>query len=216
VAPASKFAQNVNASLGYHTQGHCGRPYEELQGSYICPWTFDFHVDYNSSVFNSTFLENGYRAFLDQIGVVPGMAASLKASFGPMSLTAELDGSIERKSFYDNLGKKISIMPAAWQVSLGYQFGWNPWVEKIGEQGDYLAITYSGTSNLAGATQLIGGVPTRVGFAPQTRLSLTAGEWVLEGLQLAIEYSIDWDYSKKDGGTGNIGNGFFTALTYNF
>jgi hypothetical protein len=216
VAPARHLTQNINASLGYRTEGHCGRPYDQLRATDFCPWTFDFHVDYNSSAFDSTFLENGYRAFLNQIGFVPGMAASVKASFGPISLTGEVNGAIQRKTFFDNLGKKISIMPAAWQVSLGYQFDWNPWVEKIGEQGTFVAITYSGTSSLAGATQIIGGQPTRVGFAPQTRLSLTAGEWVLEGLRLAIEYTIDRDYPKKDGGTGNIGNGFFTALTYNF
>jgi hypothetical protein len=216
VAPNRRLTQNINASLGYHTGGHCGRPYFELHASDFCPWTLDFHVDYNSSVFDSTFLENGYSAFLNQIGFVPGMAASLKASFGPISLTAELNGAIQRKSFFDSLGRKINIMPAAWQVSLGYQFDWNPWVEKIGEQGDFVAVTYSGTSGLAGATQLIGGQPTRVGFAPQARLSLTAGEWVLDGLKLAVEYTINWDYSIKDGGTGNIGNGLFSALTYNF
>jgi hypothetical protein len=216
VAPVNHFTQNVNASLGYQTGGHCGRPYDELRASYVCPWTVDFHVDYNSSVFNSTFLENGYTAFLNQIGIVPGMAASVKASVGPISLTSEVNGAIQQKAFFDNLGKKVSIMPAAWQVSLGYQFDWNPWIEKIGEQGNFVAITYSGTSGLAGATQIVGGRPTRVGFAPQTRLSFTAGEWVLEGLKLAVEYSVDWDYPKSDGGTGNIGNGVFTALTYNF
>ena len=45
--------------------------------------------------------------------------------------------------------------PGAWQVQLGYQFGWNPYVEVVGAQGTYLAIGYSESRDLAGATRLI-------------------------------------------------------------
>ena len=75
--------EDFNASLGYRTRGHCGKPYEELRSSLVCPWHLDVHVDYNSSVFDSRFLEQNYRPFLRQIGRVPGVAASVKASFGP-------------------------------------------------------------------------------------------------------------------------------------
>src|SRR5882762_648180 len=44
------------ASLGFRTRGHCGVPYDQLTNSPICPWTLDFHVDYDTSVFESRFL----------------------------------------------------------------------------------------------------------------------------------------------------------------
>lgn len=206
--------RNINASLGYRTKGHCGRPYDELRASDLCPWSIDIGVDYNSSVFNSTFLEDGYAAFLNQIGLVQGMAASVKSTLGPISLVAEWNGAISQASFVDDRRRRVNIKPAAWQVSLGYQFDWNPWVESIGAQGTYLAVGYSQSHDLAGVTQVINRVPTRVGFAPERRLLLTAGEWVLESLKLAIEYSYNWDYSKLEGGTGNTAKGIFTSLTY--
>jgi hypothetical protein len=62
----------------------------------------------------------------------------------------------------------------------------------------------------------VNGQPTRVGFVPQTRVTVTAGEWVLDGLKWAVEYSHNWDYPTSKGGTGNQANGVFTTLTYNF
>lgn len=216
IAATRNLIQNINASLGFHAGGNCGRPYDQLRAADLCPWSLDFHVDYNTSVFDSVFLESGYRSFLRQIGYIPGMAASLKASFGPVSLVAEIDGAIDRAMFTDGAGKLISMAPAAWQVSLGYQFDWNPWVEKIGEQGDFISISYSGTANLAGVTALINNQRTRVGFLPKTRLLFTVGEWVLDNLKWAIEYQADWDYSSRYGGTGKFATGIFSQLTYNF
>jgi hypothetical protein len=211
------FTQNVSASLGYRARGHCGKPYSELQDSLICPWSFDFSVDFNSSVFNSQFLTDGYGAFLSQIGNVPGLAVNLRGSFGPFSLIAEYNTALRSAGFTDGAGISKSITPSAWQVSLGYQFGWNPWVEKIGEQGTFVAVGFSQTQGLAGATQFINGVPTRVGFVPRSRLLLTASEWVLEGLKFTIEGSIDWDYPRGWGlGTGRTGWGILGALTFTF
>jgi hypothetical protein len=216
VAATRNLIQNINATLGFRTEGHCGRPYDQLRLEDYCPWSLDFHVDYNTSVFDSLFLEEGYRSFLRQIGYIPGMAASAKMSFGPVSLIAELNGAIERAAFVDGLGRTVSITPAAWQLSFGYQFDWNPWVEAIGEQGDFIAIGYSGTSGLAGVTALINNQPTRVGFLPKTRLLVTFGEWVLDNLKWSIEYQANWDYSAGQGGTGKFSTGVFTNLTYNF
>jgi hypothetical protein len=167
VAVTRNLTQNINATLGFRADGHCGRPYDKLRLEDYCPWSLDFHVDYNTSVFDSVFLEEGYRSFLRQIGYIPGMAASAKMSFGPVSLIAEVNGAVDRATFVDGLGRTVSITPAAWQVSFGYQFDWNPWVEAIGEQGDFIAIGYSGTSGLAGVTALINNQPTRVGFLPK-------------------------------------------------
>ncbi len=132
-------AGDFNASLGYRTSGHCGVPYDQLVTSLVCPWTFDFHVDYNSSVFDSRFLEAAYRPFLPQIGAVPGVAASVKASFGPFAVVGEVNRAVEAAQFFDGLGVLRSIIPTTWQFSLAYQFDWNPWIREIGQQGNFVS-----------------------------------------------------------------------------
>jgi hypothetical protein len=69
---------------------------------------------------------------------------------------------------------------------------------------------------LGGATEIVNGVPTRVGFLPRSRLLLTASEWVLENLKFTLEGSIDWDYPTSEGGTGAMGWGLLMALTFTF
>ncbi|MBX6426960.1 MAG: hypothetical protein IRZ09_13680, partial [Variibacter sp.] len=208
--------EDFNASLGYRTRGHCGKPYEELRSSLVCPWHLDVHVDYNSSVFDSRFLEQNYRPFLRQIGRVPGVAASVKASFGPFALVGEVNSAINEVRFIDALGNPRNITPMTWQVSLAYQFDWNPWITEIGAQGTFVSVAYSGSRDMAGVTDLVGGVPTRVGFVPEHRLLLTAGEWVMDGLRVAVEYSANWDYQPKSGGTGQIAHGAFGSVQLNF
>ena len=176
-------------------------------------WSVAVDVDYNNSVFDSLFLESEYRPFLNQINYRPGMAASIKSSFGPISLVGEWNGAIRRAHFTDGLGNRVHMTPSAWGVSLGYQFDWNPWVEAIGAQGNYITVGYSESDDLGGVTQLIGAVPTRVGFVPKRRFIVGAGEWVLPNLQFAIEYSYNHDYAKTDGGTDNHAHGFFSQLT---
>lgn len=209
-----RFSGNMNARLGYQTRGTCGRPYSELVDSWICPWALDVSVDYLGSVFDSQFLRDAYTNFIPQFGKAPGMAASAKLSFGRFLLVGEWNGAIKAARFIDDAGRQVNMMPSAWQVALGYQFDWNPWVETIGAQGSYIAVGYSRSSGLSGVTQLIGTVPTRVGFAPESRLTVTAGEWVLDGLRIVLEYSHAWDYPTSKGGTGRQADGVFTALTY--
>jgi hypothetical protein len=40
------------------------------------------------------------------------------------------------------------------------------------------------------------------------------GEWVLDGLRVALEYSYIVDYDVADGGTGEDGHGVFWQMTY--
>lgn len=206
--------EHINATLGYRAKGHCGRAYDDLRESWLCPWTMDVDVDYNSSIFDSRFLESEYRKFLPSIGRIAGMAASVKSTLGPFSLVSEWNGATKRAQFLDDVGQQISIKPAAWQVSLGYQFDWNPWVEAIGAQGTFLALGYSESRDLAGVTRVVDSTSSRVGFVPKKRLLLTAGEWVLDGVKLAVEHSRNWDYPVNEGGTGKIASGLFTTLTY--
>lgn len=209
-------SKHIGAALGFNTRGHCGRPYHELRAADLCPWAINVDVNYNSSVFDSQFLREQYQSFLTQIGRVPGMAASVRSSFGPVSLVGEWNGATRQARFLNGLGSPVGIKPAAWQLSLGYQFDWNPWVQEIGQQGTFVAIGYSESRQLAGVTALINGEPTRVGFVPKRRLVLTAGEWVLDGVRVLFEYSRNWDYTLSEGGTGNAAPGFFVALTYAF
>ncbi len=203
----------ISATAGFHTRGNCGRPFDQLRGSTFCPWSIDVDVDYNSSIFDSRFLGFEYKNFLDQIGFVGGMAASIKATLGPVSLIGEWNGAISQAKIVDDLDKSVSIKPSAWQVALGYQFDWNPWVEAIGAQGNYLAIGYSESHDLAGVTQVTDGQPSRVGSLPRRRLVVGVGEWVLDNLRFAIEYSRNWDYPKNQGGTGNTAEGVISQLT---
>jgi hypothetical protein len=216
VAPDKHYLQDFNASLGFRTSGHCGLPYEQLRSSWVCPWTLDAHVDYNTSVFDSRFLEASYRPFLSQIGKVPGVAGSVKASFGPFAVVGEVNKALESVSFFDGLGVLKTMQPMTWQASIAYQFDWNPWITEIGHQGNFLSLAYSGSKDMAGATDVINGVPTRIGFVPQHRLLVTAGEWPMDGLRLAVEYAANWDYSVSEGGTGQLAHGVFGSVQLNF
>ncbi len=109
---------HFNLTFGYRTGGHCGRPYDALEASDLCPWTLDLDIDYNSSVFDSRFMSREYRKWLGDIGLVPGLAASLKSTLGPVSLVGEWNGAIGTATFTDDAQNRVSISPGAWQVSL--------------------------------------------------------------------------------------------------
>ncbi|KRQ93787.1 hypothetical protein CQ12_34410 [Bradyrhizobium jicamae] len=216
IIPGRTKIDDYNASLGFRTRGHCGVPYDQLKDSLICPWTLDFHVDYSSSVFESRFLRTSYLPFLNQIGQIPGVAASLKTSFGPFAFVGEVNTAIQDARFIDGLGIARSMMPMTWQASIAYQFDWNPWIQEIGAQGDYISLGYSGSKDMAGVSILQNGIPTRIGFVPQHRLFLTGGEWVMDGLKVAVEYSANWDYPVSAGGTGKVAHGWFGLIQLNF
>ena len=190
--------------------------YNQLTNSLICPWTVDFHVDYDTSVFESRFLHTSYLPFLPQIGQIPGVAASLKTSFGPFAFVGEVNAAIQGARFIDGLGIARNMMPMTWQASIAYRFDWNPWVQEIGAQGDFISLGYSGSKDMAGVSILQNGVPTRIGFVPQHRLFLTGGEWVMDGLKVAVEYSANWDYPVSAGGTGRLAHGAFGLIQLNF
>lgn len=206
--------KHLGGHLGYQTQGHCGRRYEDLPRLGVCPWKVSVDLGHNGSIFNSHFLETEFSPWLDQIGRVPGGSVALKASLGPFALVGELNGATRRAQFTDDSGTRYAIRPQAWQVSLGYQFDWNPWVQEIGAQGTYVALGYSQSRDLGGVARLVSGNATRVGFVPKRRLILTAGEWLADGVRLALEYAHNRDYSPAEGGTGQTARSLFTTLTY--
>lgn len=208
------FVRNLNARLGYRSSGHCGQPYSALRAGDFCPWSLDINLDYNNAIFNSDFLQTEYQAFLRQFGPVRGMAATAKLALGPLMLAGEWSSALAPAAFVDDFGTPHRIKPGAWQASLGYQFDWNPWAEAIGGQGSYLALGYSQSRDLAGALQLVNGERTRVGALPRSRWTLTAGEWVAEGLKVQIEYSHIKDYAISEAGSGASGHGIQLTLTY--
>ena len=204
-----KLSSSINARLGYRTSRHCGRTYSELVHSNICPWTADLSVDYISSVFDSDFLQSEYLPFIPQIGRTPGLAPSLKVGFGPYSFVGEMNGATKPAGFIDGADRSITIKPSAWQVSVARQFDWNPWLESIGSQGTYVALSYSRSHDLGG---VLNSNDVRVGSVPEARLILTAAEWVVEGVRLALEYSRNRDYPTGEGGTGRRAEGIQLAL----
>jgi len=121
-------------------------------------------VDYISSVFDSNFLQSEYRPFIAEIGRIPGLAPSLKVGFGPYSFIGEMNRATKPARFNDGTGQPITLRPSAWQVSLARQFDWNPWLESIGSQGTYVALSYSRSHDLGACSQrrpptLVGSVP---------------------------------------------------------
>ena len=206
--------KHVGATIGLRDKGNCGRRYEGIKGIGLCPWGYDFALSYNSSVFNSQFLESEYDTFLPQIGRIPGLATSLRSALGPFSLVLEWNSAMRTARFRDDAGAPIAIKPSAWQISLGYQLGWNPWVKEIGAQGSYVSIGYSQSRDLYGAQKLFDVTPTRVGFVPRQRWLLTFGEWVVDGVRFAVEVSRNQDYAIAQGGTGRSANGIAAQLTY--
>lgn len=197
--------EHMGGTLGYRKKG--------LYPTYCIPWSVEAHVDVNSSVFDSEFLQFEYRSFLPEIGFVPGMAAHVRSSYGPVAMVVEWNGAINNATFDDDLGTPINITPEAWQVSFAYQFDWNPYLEVIGAQGTYFTMGYSESQDLAGVTRVVGADAFRVGNVPERRLSVGMGEWVLDGLRVAFEYSHAWDYDVGVG-TGNSADGVFMQLTY--
>jgi hypothetical protein len=214
--PDRSLGSAVNGRLGYRTKGHCGRSYSELAPSNVCPWSLDISIDYDRSIFDSRFLQSEYQSFLHRFGTIGGLASTLKATFGPWSFVGEWNGATTAANFVDDAGTMRHIQPSAWQIALGHQFDWNPWVEAIGEQGDFISFGYSQTHDLAGVSQGTGTTVSRVGFAPKRRFMITAGEWVLENTKLTVEYSRDSDYDTGEGGTGRHANQFVSTITYNF
>ena len=205
----SNHIEQMGGTLGYRTKGTLGNTW--------IPWTIDCDVDANSSVFDSNFLQFEYRHFLDQIGFVPGMAAHVKSSVGPFGFVLEWNGAISEARFIDDDLNPIAIRPSAWQVALNYQFDWNPSVEVIGAQGTYLALGYSESQDLAGVTRIVDPLapdPRRVGFVPEKRLSIGIGEWILDGMRVAFEYSHAIDYGTNEGGTGNSADAVLMQWTY--
>ena len=95
------FIDNIDGELGFRTQGHCGRPFSELRDSLLCPWSLDLNVNYNSSIFESRFLETEYKSDLGEIGRLSGLAASLKGTLGPFSYVAEWNGVLNDAKFVD-------------------------------------------------------------------------------------------------------------------
>jgi hypothetical protein len=201
---------NYGATAGFVKKWDCGRAYDEGWHPFSCPFRIEVDVDYNSSIFDSRFLEVEYQPYLRQIGFVPGMASSIKATVGGLSFVGEWNGALERAMFVADSGARVTLRPSAWQVSLAYQFDWNPWVEAIGSQGTYVAFSHSRSEDLAGFTQ----AGRRIGFVPWQRFSVTAGEWVMDGLRLAIDFSRHRDYPRNRGGSGSDADGVLLMVTY--
>jgi hypothetical protein len=234
----STYQGHYGATMGYRTKSDCGRPYSELTSSRLCPWSLDMDISYNSSIFDSQFLRLEYGKFLPQMRSVSGLSLSMKSTFGPFSLVAERVGAWHNAVFQEDgipaggnatqqaarradPARRVNIRPSAWQVSMGYQFDWNPWVESIGLQGNFVSIGYSQSHDLEGviAQDLNAAVATnaRVGNLPRRRLLLTAGEWVMDNLRWTVEYSQNKDYpdtGRPFHGTGQTARGISTQLTY--
>jgi hypothetical protein len=174
-------------------------------------------ADYNSSVFDSRFLEAEYDGFLEEVGLVPGMAGSLKAKVGPVGIIGEWNGAIKNGKLEDDEGFTHTIAPRAWQVGMIYQLGWNSGVEALGAQGTYVAVDYSRSLDLHGIAAVPVNELLRLGALPMERFLVSFGEWVMDGVRVQLEYSYIKDYpTTLRGGTGQSGSGVFGMITYDW
>jgi len=130
------------------------------------------------------------------------VAASVKASFGPFAVVGEVNAALRQATFLDGLGITKSMTPMTWQASIATSS-----IGTVGYRRSAPRVThplgYSGSKDMAGVTGLVNGVPTRFGFVPPKPGFLTAGEWVMDGLKVAVEYSAKlglssepWRYGK--------------------
>ena len=176
--PNRRVTGNINARLGYQTSGHCGRPYSELESSWVCPWGLDFTVDYDSSIFDSLFLQSEYLPFLNQIGAVPGLAVTTKINFGHSFLSENGTVRSNRRS------SPMGWVPLFKSPQVPGKSRWP--TSSPGIPGSKRSAT-RGTSSRSATPEH----PTwraqfrakalprlQVGALPQARLSLTAGEWL--------------------------------------
>ena len=160
------------------------------------------------------FCNSNIAAFLDQIGFVPGMAAHIKSNLGPTAVDTGMEWRTHECRIYRRCGNSHRYPTASLASPVAYQFDWNPYVEVIGAQGTYFVIGYSESSDLAGVQRVIGLLPpTRVGTVPEKRFSVGVGEWVLENVRIALEYSHAVDYSEDEGGTGNSADAVLCQFT---
>jgi len=208
-----KTNEHYGAILGFQTKGNCNRHFDELVNSPFCHWGINLELNYISSIFDSQFLGTEYQDFSNQIGLVGGLSISQKVKLGPVLLIGELTSAVDSSTFADGLGKMVNIKPSAHQLSLIYQFDWNPWIEEIGVQGDYLTLSYSKSTDLAGVTAIKNGELQRVGFVPQQRYIVGMGEWVMDNVKVALEYNYNKDYPINMGGTGKSSKSVFIGMT---
>lgn len=199
--------RHIGATGGFRRQGNC-------REHAFCAWSIGMDVDWNRSVFDSRFLAEEYGRFLQSIGYVPGMAASIKSTLGPLGVVGEWNGALGEASFLDQVGRRRNITPRAWQVAVAYQLGWTPAAVSPGAQGTYLTAGYSETRNLAGVSAVVEGRTERVGALSRRRFLIGAGEWITDGLRFALEYSRDFDYDVAQGGTGRRARSWSGMLTY--
>jgi len=96
-------------------------------------------------------------------------------------------------------------------------FDWNPWIQEIGAQGDFISLGYSGSKRHGGRGNAASRCanPDRI-RPPTPAFSSPAGNGVMDGLKVAVEYSANWDYPVSSGGTGKVAHGVFGLLQLNF
>lgn len=178
--------------------------------------SIDVNASYTTSVFDSRFLRSEYGFFLDEIGLIPGASASVKARLGPLGLVTEWNGATRKAKLVDDLSTTRIFMPRAWQVGLVYQPGGGSSPEPPGSQGTYIAVGYSETRELTGVVTYPEGLEVRAGALPRERFLISVGEWVMDGVRVAIEYSQVKDYSPRDAGTGKTASGVQAVFTYDW
>ena len=179
--------------------------------------SLEVDVDYLTTTFDSRFLESvSIAAFLGQIGHVPGMAATVKANLGPVPLIAEWNGALEDATFTDDLGRPIAMRPSAWQVSARLSVRMEPMGQRGARRDWHVRCRQLLRERGSGRGDPRDLRRRRAGWDPsrKSEFMVSAGEWVWDGVRIAVEYSHLVDYPKDRGGTGGSANGVFSMVTF--
>lgn len=138
-------------------------------------------------------------AIADSVGddMVPGGAASVMATFGGMTVTAEYVTALDDFKDDELAFKGSGARPSAWGVEAAY--GW----EMYG-RGATAAFAWHGSSEAQGLE--LPGSRFLVGFSVE----------FADGLGLSLEWATDRDYGTGDGGTGKTSSKATAQLAAEF
>ncbi|MBU0991047.1 MAG: LbtU family siderophore porin [Proteobacteria bacterium] len=120
-------------------------------------------------------------------GYMGGLSFYGKVQFKGLILIGEYITGLEDFKYLDGNGLEESGEPSAAHVELGYTFD-------IRAKGMVVSLAYEKTDNCLYLE------------LPEQRILSVIGFNIAEGLSLFGEYKLDYDYGKKEGGTGETAN----------
>lgn len=144
-------------------------------------FVFNCGFDMISSIYDSDEIQHEYVEALKKNRYAKGLALHSRIFYKNISLLLEYNGTFSSTTF-NYKDKNICLSPKAWQVEIGYQ-------NEIFCKATYFAINFSQSFGLHS-------------LFPRSRLLLTAGRWIYDGVLISFEYGHEAFYPEKRGNYG--------------